>query len=291
MRKIILKAPAKLNLFLNIVGKRDDGYHLLESIMQTIDLFDIVTVEEREDRDICISCDNKLVPCDEKNIAYKIAQKVFEYKGIFQGLNIDIKKRIPVEAGMGGGSADGAATLVGLNSLFNLELSYEEMIKIGGTIGADIPFATFGGTALTEGIGEKVTRINDISECYFLIVKPKESINTKEAFKKIDEKNIGINQDIKHILSGAEEKNNIKIAENMANIFEGIAAEGILNLKKEIKASGAVNSIMTGSGSAVFGLFEDEKMAEESARKFRNIYEEVFVCRPYSKGAAKYDFS
>lgn len=289
MKKVILKAPAKVNLFLNIIGKREDGYHLLESVMQTIDLFDTVTLELREDKEICISCDNKLVPCNEKNIAYRIARKIFDYKDISKGLNIDIKKRIPIESGMGGGSADGAATLVGINNLFSLRLSHEETIRIGKEVGADIPFITFGGTAFAEGIGEKITQINDISECYFLVVKPKESINTKEAFREIDERNITIDKDIKYILSAVEERKNIKIAENMGNVFEEIAGEGILNLKKEIKVSGAVNSIMTGSGSAVFGLFEDEKAVEKAAKKFKNIYEEVFVCRPYNKGATIYD--
>lgn len=279
MEKIIIKAPAKLNLFLNITGKRKDGYHLLESVMQSVNIFDIVTIEKTCMENLEIICSNKLIPCDERNIAYKAVNAVFEYKKIKTGLRILIEKHIPIEAGMGGSSADGAAVIIGLNKLLNLNLTDEEKIVLAEKIGADVPFMLFNGTAFVQGIGEKVERLKSIENIFFVVVKPNISINTKKAYEEID--NIGLNSDvdINKILMAVKEMKTKGIADNLFNIFELIAPDEISLIKAKLESSGAISSLMTGSGSAVYGIFNNLKDAENAKTKISNDYENVFVCK------------
>ena len=181
MNEITLNAYAKINLSLAIIGKRDDGYHNLSTIMQTISLFDKITIKKSCDNIIC-NTDNKYIPSGEGNIAFKAAKKFFEFTNIDGGAIISIKKNIPFGAGMGGGSADAASVLKGLNKLYSTKICLDDLIKIASEIGADVPFALFGGTALVQGIGDKISRLKPFMDCYILVLKPGVSISTPKAY-------------------------------------------------------------------------------------------------------------
>jgi len=276
-------APAKLNLYLKVVGKRDDGYHLIESVMQSVSLFDSIDIELVEGEDSIISCDDVNIPCDQSNIAYKCADEVFKYIGFRKGIIIDIKKNIPYGAGLGGGSADGAAVICGLNRVLSLNLSLEEMCKIGEKVGADIPFMILGGTAKVTGIGENIEKISDIKDCFFIIIKPDVSISTKEAYKKIDDKVLDKNDNFDNILKSIESQNLVQISKYIENDFEMVAPNIIFEIKNNLKDKGALNSLMTGSGSAVFGIFENEYKAIFAKNELELIYDKVYLVRSVDK--------
>ena len=284
MEKITLKAPAKLNLFLDIVGIREDGYHLINSVMQTIDLCDMVTVELNGSDKITIECNNDSVPLDERNIVYKIANEILKRKNIKKGIHIKIEKKIPMETGMGGGSADGAAVIIALDKLLSLNLSDEEKISIGQSVGADIPFMTFGGTAFVEGIGEKLTPITKIKNGYFVIVKPAESVSTKLAYQKIDENGLLNISDKTNILKAVENQDIKNIAKSMDNIFEKVVSNEILKIKDILIENGAISSLMTGSGSGIFGIFEEAGQAQKAYESISKLYDKVFLCKPTECG-------
>lgn len=277
---LVLNAPAKINLFLQTTGKRDDGYHLIESIMQTVDLCDEISMELTNGEKVELSCNDSSIPVDEKNIVIKIANKLMEYKGIKRGVKIHIEKNIPSCAGMGGGSADGATALVGLNKLLSLNLSKEELNSIAVSVGADIPFLVDGGTAITKGIGEKITKIKDLENCYFVIVKPDISIDTKTAYKEIDEKGEMKKADINSIITAINKNSINEIGKFLYNEFELVAPSEIKVIKEELRKNGALNSLMTGSGSAVFGIFDDYYTAILAKENLEEKYDKVFLTKP-----------
>lgn len=280
LKSIVLKAPAKLNLFLNTTGKREDGYHFIESVMQTIDLCDEVSIQLTDGNEICVTSNDQGIPLDEGNIVSKIARKVAEYKNIEFGCKIHIEKNIPTGAGMGGGSSDGAITLIGLNKLLSLDLSHKELLKIAESVGADIPFLLSGGTAKVFGIGEDVNSISPLCNCYFVIVKPDVSIDTKNAYKMLDEAKIKTSKNMEDIIL-AINNNSIKdVGKNLYNCFEEVAPKEINEIKIMLNRCGAINSLMTGSGSAVFGLFSDFDSAELTRKALNKIYDKVFIARP-----------
>lgn len=280
MIKIVQKAPAKLNLFLQITGKREDGYHLIESIMQTVSLFDEISIELLEKNEVILTCSDADIPIDERNIVYKITKRLKEYTGRDFGCKIHIEKNIPTGAGMGGGSSDGASVLLALNKLLNLKLSYFELTKIGESVGADIPFLIRGGTAMVLGIGEKIKNIKSFENCYFLIVKPEISIDTKKAYAKLDfvEKNVCHN--ISDICEAINNNSVNEICKNLYNVFEEIVPQEIYDIKSELIECGAINSLMTGSGSAVFGMFNDAYKVEAAKKVLRKKYNKVFIASP-----------
>ena len=280
LKSIVLKAPAKLNLFLNITGKREDGYHLIESIMQTIDLCDEVSIQLANGNEICVTSNEQGIPLDEGNIVSKIARKVAEYKKIEFGCKIHIEKNIPTGAGMGGGSSDGAITLIGLNKLLSLNLSHKELLKIAESVGADIPFLLSGGTAKVLGIGEKVESISPLYNCYFVIVKPDVSIDTKKAYKMLDEVEIKETKNVEDIILAIKNNSVEDVGKNLYNCFELIAPKEINEIKTMLNRCGAINSLMTGSGSAVFGVFPDFDSAELARKALNKIYDKVFIARP-----------
>ena len=231
LKSIVLKAPAKLNLFLNTTGKREDGYHFIESVMQTIDLCDEVSIQLTDGNEICVTSNDQGIPLDEGNIVSKIARKVAEYKNIEFGCKIHIEKNIPTGAGMGGGSSDGAITLIGLNKLLSLNLSHKELLRIAESVGADIPFLLSGGTAKVFGIGEDVNSISPLCNCYFVIVKPDVSIDTKNAYKMLDEAKIKTYKNMEDIIL-AINNNSIKdVGKNLYNCFEEVAPKEINEIK------------------------------------------------------------
>ncbi len=285
--RMTVASPAKLNLFLDITGKRNDGYHLINTVMQTVSLYDDVTVTvDTDGSEISVSCSDENIPCTNKNTAYVAAEKFFEYTGVKKvGLNIKIKKRIPSGAGMAGGSTDAAAVIFALNELLETGLNTDEMAEIGEQVGADVPFCIYGGTMNATGIGTILSPLPDMPECIIVAVKPDFSISTKEAYEKSDA--LGY-EDIKSpnpvmdaICSGSVRD----IAVNMYNKFEEIAdTDEIYDIKATMKSQGAYGALMTGSGSVVFGIFDDENKAEDCKQELRDKYENIYILKPVPKG-------
>lgn len=259
---ISVNARAKINLYLDVTGKREDGYHLLETVMHTVSLCDIVTVSNKVGGGIEISCSDPMIPCDDRNIAYKCAEAFFNKTGISGcGVGISIEKNIPSQAGMGGGSADGAAVLKGMNKLFSAGLSESGLISIGAELGADIPFCICGGCGYCTGIGEIIEPLPIISGTV-LIGKGSCGISTPEAFRKIDSVGAGIGiKGIKGIFTDVAALEDI--APYCRNIFDDVTGlDEVSDIKSIMCENGAVCSCMTGSGSAVFGLFDSSSSAE-----------------------------
>lgn len=279
MDSLVLNAKAKINLYLDVTGKRADGYHLLETVMHTVSLCDTVTLTKTGRSGIEISCSDPLIPCNEKNIAYKCAAAFFDKTGISSGgVSIDIIKRIPSQAGMGGGSADGAAVLTGLDLLFETGLSEGELISIGARIGADIPFCIKGGCGYCTGIGEIIEPLPAICGCV-LIGKGQAGISTAEAFGKIDSLGSGIGiTGIKKIFGNVSSLTDI--APFCRNIFDDVTSlEEVTDIKRIMTENGAVCSAMTGSGSAVFGLYESENAAKKAQKVLKQKNYFTALCR------------
>lgn len=263
-----LIANAKINTFLDITGKREDGYHLLETVMQSIDLSDFVTVELTSDDEITVSCSDPTVPEDEGNICYKAADLFFALLGERASTDIYIDKRIPQGAGLGGGSADAAAVLRGLNALYENPFDEETMLKLALKTGADVPFCMVGGTKLCRGIGEVMTEEAPYPARYFLIVKPGFKCDTKSAYSDYDAANVP-----------RKERQKNELYNVFREIYKNDEINSIIQTLKELGANGAE---LTGSGSAVFGAFTLEGEAIAAAKKFPNHF--TAVCRPVSKG-------
>lgn len=264
---MILQAFAKINLYLDITGKRADGYHLLETVMQSVDLSDIVTVELSQNA-ITAECSDPTVPSGEGNICYKAARLFFENLNTVGGVSINIDKRIPHGAGLGGGSADAAAVLAGLNKLYGNPFGEDGLLQIGAKIGADVPFCMTGGTKLCRGIGEVMTDISPYPAKCFLIVKPPFSLATGAAYAEYDRRQIP-----PRVRGGAEYYNIFR------EVYSDDRIDRIVNRLSEL---GAVGAELTGSGSAVFGAFEDEGSAVGAARNFPECF--TAVCRSTGAG-------
>ncbi len=272
-----VNAPAKINIALDITGKRPDGYHELLMIMHEIPLYDTVTVEH--DSKISVSGNKPDIPYNEKNIAYKAAAEFFAYTKISGGAKIYLEKNIPDGAGLGGGSSDGAAVIKSLNKLYGACLSAEEMRDIAVKIGADVPFFITGGTCIAQGIGEKLTPISPLAPCFILLVKPNFSISTADAYKKADTAGTFPHASVYDI---AENISDIKyVGKNMFNVLE-LAADSaeIRELKDIMTANGACGAMMTGSGSCVFGLFETEEGAKKCVEKIK-FFENSAILRNF----------
>ena len=272
-KKITMLAPAKINVCLGVTGKRADGYHDIDSVMQTVSLFDKVTVSLSESLDgekIEVVCPGFEELNGENDIAYGMAQIFFEYtKKENYSVHIEIEKVIPMEAGLGGGSSDAAAVLLALNELSGAWLSEKELMAIGAKVGADIPFLVHKGTALVEGIGEIITPCRDLPETAVLIAYPKsEKVSTGKAYRAIDERGkFSAHADFIRMQDAIEKGDLSAISAASYNIFESVLPESsaVFEIKKEMLAHGALMSLMSGSGSAVFGFFPCEKCAGKAA--------------------------
>ena len=278
--KMTLSAPAKINLFLDITGRRSDGYHLVSMVMHTVDLCDelIVSIED-SDEPICIECTDKRIPTDESNTAYKAARLFMESIGREPvGVTIRIKKKIPSQAGLAGGSADAAAVLKALNSMTGEPHTEKELADIAEQIGADVPFCVYGGTMTAEGIGTILTPLPEMPECIFLIVKPEVNVSTAEAYKRSDAKGYDSLRSPERVIGGICIGDLDEIAKGLYNKFEEVLElPEIEEIKRTMKAYGARGALMTGSGSAVFGIFTDRSSAEECANLLEEKYPETFV--------------
>ncbi len=287
MQSVKIKVPAKLNLALEITGVENKGYHLMNMVMQTVSLFDYITITQTDTKSITISCTDDIIPCDEKNICYKCAAAFFEHAKILNtGIHIHIQKHIPQQAGMAGGSADGAGVLVGLNEMFGIGLSKSTLCSIGKNIGADIPFCIKGGTALVQGIGEVITKIKDIPDCDIVIAKPKLGISTKKSFRNFDKLSDKPDYDINNILNAIDKGDIELMGKYLYNDLELVCdindVSSIKNIMLNYRAKGAV---MTGSGSAVFGIFTNRGKAFDCQKRLSERYNDCFLTKPVNYGA------
>lgn len=273
MERIQLKALGKINLGLDVLGRRENGYHDVRMIMQTVYLYDEVTLEKRKEPGITVASNLVFLPTDESNIAFRAAKILLDEFGEKHGVSITLKKHIPVAAGMAGGSADAAAVLFGMNRLFGWKLSEKELMERGVTLGADVPYCIMRGTALAEGIGEKLTRLPAMPKCHVLIAKPPISVSTKMVYEKLDSSAIVDHPDIDGIIEGLRAKDVTRVAGSMGNVLESVTEKQypvITQIKEEMLRGGAMNAMMSGSGPTVFGLFADPKSAHRAYEELRH---------------------
>lgn len=274
------KAYAKINLTLDIIGKREDGYHLLNMVMQSVSLCDALTLTQGQPGIRVISNRND-VPCDQRNTAYRAAAAFFEYAGIQPNVTIAIDKKIPSQAGLGGGSADAAAVLLALNEICKTGYSTETLCKIGLQVGADVPFCVMGGTALAEEIGEELTELPAMPHCHIVICKPPCGVDTKQAYALADsaaKTGIIFSSAVIDAIHAADLH---MIAESLGNEFENVMQLQEVNCIKNImKSLGALGACMTGSGSAVFGIFDNLPKAVACKTSLEKDYADVFLCEP-----------
>ncbi|WP_333677729.1 4-(cytidine 5'-diphospho)-2-C-methyl-D-erythritol kinase [Muricomes intestini] len=273
MRQIELKALAKINLGLDVLGRRENGYHDVRMVMQSIYLYDDVKIERTKKPGIEIKTNLYFLPVGENNIAYKAAALLLEEFRIKEGVIITLDKHIPVAAGMAGGSSNAAAVLFGMNRIFGLGLSQKGLMARGIKLGADVPYCIMRGTVLAEGIGEELTELPPMPKCTVLIAKPPISVSTKTVYEALDARK-GLNHpDINRLIEGLETGNLPYIASAMGNVLEEVTIPlhpVIEDIKNEMKTAGALNAMMSGSGPTVFGLFENKTQARKAQEKIRN---------------------
>lgn len=264
MKEISVKALAKINLGLDVVRKREDGYHEVKMVMQTIHLFDRLEIKKTVSGDITMTTNLAFLPTNENNLVYKAAKLLRDEFEIPDGIDVKLHKHIPVAAGMAGGSTDAAAVLYGMNRMFDLGLSKEELMQRGVKIGADVPYCIMRGTALAEGIGEKLTALPPMVKCPVLIAKPQISVSTKFVYENLKLDDSTIHPDIDQLIADIGEKNLQKIAADMGNVLETVTIPNypvIAEIREHMLEHGAVGAMMSGSGPTVFGLFDKEETA------------------------------
>lgn len=286
MNSITLKAYAKINLGLDVLSKRTDGYHDVCMIMQSIDLYDTLTIKKSAERTILVETNLSYLPNNQKNLVYRAAELFLEAFPQNMGVKMDLKKRIPVAAGLAGGSSDAAAALCGLNELFETGLSDEELMKFGVILGADVPYCIMLGTALSEGIGELLTPIKQMPYCDILLVKPNISVSTKYVYDNLKLDSTIPHPDILSMRRAIEEGNLAGLTNSMDNILQTVTIKDypiITKIKEKMILHGAMTSLMSGSGPTVFGIFSDHRLAEKAFHYFKNsnFGKQVFLTRPY----------
>ena len=267
MDEISLKALAKINLGLDVVRRREDGYHEVRMVMQTINLYDRLDIVKKKEPGISIKTNISFLPVNENNLIYKAGKLLMDEFGIKEGVSVKLNKRIPIAAGMAGGSTDAAAMMYGINKLFDLGLSRKALMERGVKIGADVPYCIMRGTALAEGIGEELTQLSPMVRCPILIAKPSISVSTKFVYQNIKLDENTVHPDIDKLVEDIKKKDLGKIASDMGNVLETVTIPNypvIAEIKERMLQSGAVNSMMSGSGPTVFGIFDDEETARKA---------------------------
>lgn len=272
MEKILIEAMAKVNLGLDVLRRRGDGYHEVRMIMQTVDLCDDLLFERTKQQGIVIETNQDGVPTDERNLVYKAADLLMKKYGVTGGLRVKLKKRIPMAAGMAGGSTDAAAAFVAVNELFELGLGRQELMELAVKVGADVPYCIMGGTALAEGIGEKLRALPDAPECTLLIAKPDIDVSTKFVYENLHADTLKEHPDIDGMLNAIYEQNLEGVAERLGNVLESVTVleyPVIQELKDWMRAHGAENALMSGSGPTVFGIYREKSEAMVACEALR----------------------
>lgn len=287
MKDISVKALAKINLGLDVVRRREDGYHEVRMIMQTIHLFDRLEISKNTSGQITMETNLAFLPTNENNLVCKAAKLLTDEFGIKDGVHVWLHKHIPVAAGMAGGSTDAAAVLYGMNRIFDLGLSKEELMERGVKIGADVPYCVMRGTALAEGIGEKLTKLPPMVKCPVLIAKPQINVSTKFVYENLKLDADTEHPDIHRLVADIREKNLTKIAADMGNVLETVTIPAypvIADIKENMLQNGAVNAMMSGSGPTVFGLFEKEADAVQAyeAMKRSGLAKQIYLTSIYN---------
>lgn len=287
MNDISVKALAKINLGLDVVRRREDGYHEVRMVMQTIHLFDRLEISRNDSGRITMETNLSFLPTNENNLVYKAAKLLQDEFAIKDGVHVWLHKYIPVAAGMAGGSTDAAAVLYGMNRIFELGLTKEQLMERGVKIGADVPYCIMRGTALAEGIGEKLTKLPPMVKCPVLIAKPQISVSTKFVYENLKLNDNTIHPDIDRLVADIKEGDLIRIAADMGNVLETVTIPEypvIAEIKENMMQNGAVNAMMSGSGPTVFGLFADESTAVKAyeAMKESNLAKQVYLTSIYN---------
>ena len=280
MRKIQIEAPAKINLTIDVLFKRPDGYHEVEMIMQTIGLKDVVDIELLSEKSIKVTSDCESIPNDETNLVWQAADMMINEYRLDAGLKIHIHKRIPVAAGLAGGSADAAAVIRGINELFDLKRPKKELMASGKTLGADVPFCIQGGTAIARGIGEKIIPLKPLSDIALVLVKPPYSISTKEVYSRLDVKNIKNRPSTMEMVKNIQNQDLDSISKGLCNVLEQVTLRmypELEEIRNELLNLGALGSLMSGSGPTVFGIFETKQDAKKAAKKLSFEQSLVYV--------------
>lgn len=286
-----LKAYAKVNLGLDVIRRREDGYHEVKMIMQTVKLFDQLTMERNDSGIITLRTNLPYLPVNEKNLVYRAVDIIRREYDIRDGVHVNIIKRIPVAAGMAGGSSDAAAAFVGMNQLFGLSITQDTLMKYAVTLGADIPYCIMRGTALSEGIGEILTPLPSVPRCWFLIVKPVFSISTKFVYENLTLDETTVHPDIDGMVEALYERDLHGITDRMGNVLEQVTKKdfpAIEELKELMKKNGALNALMSGSGSTVFGIFTDKAKAKQAQQLCRShpLVKQTALVQPFNKAPA-----
>lgn len=271
MDSIVIKAMAKVNLGLDVLRRRENGYHDVKMVMQTVNLYDTLTLS-KIDEGIVITTNTGELPLNEDNLIYKAAKLLLEYVDKKAGVSIHLDKQIPIAAGMAGGSTDAASALLGINELYNLELTKEELAEVGVKIGADVPYCIYGGTYLSEGIGEVLTKLPDAPDCYVVIAKPGIGVSTKYVYENLHIETVEKHPDIDGMIDAIKTGSLDGVTEKMENVLETVTIKRypeIETMKKCLLENGAENALMSGSGPTVFGIFKEEKIAKQALSKLQ----------------------
>ena len=272
MDKIKLKALGKINLGLDVLGRRPNGYHDVRMVMQTVYLYDQILLEKTDKEGISLKTNLFYLPVNENNLAYRAAKMLIDEFTIKEGVHISLEKHIPVAAGMAGGSSNAAAVLYGMNRLFQLGLTDQELMERGVKLGADVPYCIMRGTVLAEGIGEELTPLPAMPKCHVLLAKPPISVSTQKVYEKLDAQEVTKHPDIDGILLGLQTGDLEKITSSMGNVLENVTITEypqIERIKDVMKEEGALNAMMSGSGPTVFGIYDDKMLARRAAARIR----------------------
>lgn len=285
MKQLSLTAPCKINLALDICGRRPDGYHEMDMVLQSISLGDRLSISRREEPGLSLCCDDPSLPCDERNLVLRCAKAFFEYTGLVPAADFMLEKRVPMMAGLGGGSADGAAALCGLNRLFETNLSAEELCRLSFPLGADIPFCIVGGTQQAQGAGEVLSPAPPLPDCWIVVVKPPFSVSTRLAFEGFDRQEQPPRVSVEKLLGALEGRDLRQIGAALGNVFEPFCQpQQLAPFRETLLRHGAAGALLSGSGSALFGLFEEEAAAKTALEALRPLAQQVDLARPFPKG-------
>lgn len=294
MNQIRLKALAKINLGLDVLRRKEDGYHEVKMIMQTIDLYDQILIRKIQEDEIKIRTNLYYLPNNENNLAYKAAKLLKDEFHLPGGISIQLKKVIPVAAGMAGGSSDAAAVLFGINKMYNLKLSQQELMERGVTLGADVPYCIMRGTALAEGIGEKLTVLPPMPKCHILIAKPPVNVSTKFVYENLHANDLKPEEhpEVDLQLEALEEGNLEKLVSHMGNVLERVTVPEypvINEIKQVMLENGALGSMMSGSGPTVFGIFTNYTQARSAYEKLQKsgLSKQIYLTMPYNRKERK----